>query len=278
MAWKNIKQRSLAESMLIEHDAIKELDEIYSLIDWSRIERLLADVYSSPRGNKAWPPIMMFRALLLQSWYKLSDEGLEKQWARDLLFRRFTGLDISEPVPDHTTIWRFRQKLDKDNLMSSLLSVLNNQLSEQGLYIKAGEVSIIDARVIEAKNSRSNKGKNGNSTQAPEAAWNVKSGSDGKRKGTYGYKTHINVDEDGFIKAMESSAGNSHDSNHFTSLLSGTESAVYVDSAYVSNKHSEYLKDKGIHERVVKRAYRNKSLTKKDKDFNRLHAGVRFTV
>ena len=89
MAWKNIKQRSLAESMLIEHDAIKELDEIYSLIDWSRIERLLADVYSSPRGNKAWPPIMMFRALLLQSWYKLSDEGLEKQWACDVLFSAF---------------------------------------------------------------------------------------------------------------------------------------------------------------------------------------------
>ena len=278
MAWKNTKQRSLADSMLIEHDAVKELDEIYSLIDWSRIEQLLTDIYSSARGNKAWPPIMMFRALLLQSWYKLSDEGLEKQWARDLLFRRFTGLDISEPVPDHSTIWRFRQKLDKDNLMNSLLSVLNNQLSEQGIYIKTGEVSIIDASVIEAKNNRSNKDKNGNPTQDPEAAWNVKSGSDGKRKSTYGYKAHINVDEDGFIKAMEFSAGNSHDSNHFTSLLSGNESAAYADSAYASNKHSEYLKDKKIDERIIKRAYRNKPLTKKDKDFNRLHAGVRCTV
>ncbi|MFT5707843.1 MAG: IS5 family transposase [Oceanospirillaceae bacterium] len=86
---------------------------------------------------------MMFRVLLLQSWYKLSDKGLEKQWVRDLLFRRFTGLDILEPVPNRSTIWRFRQKLDKDNLMNSLLPVLNNQLSEQGLYIKTGEVSII---------------------------------------------------------------------------------------------------------------------------------------
>ena len=117
LAWKNTKQRSLAESMLIEHDPIKELDEIYSLIDWSRIEQLLTDVYSSPRGNKAWPPVMMFRGLLLQSWYKLSDEGLEKQWACDVLFRHFTGLDISEPVPANITIWRFRQKLNKDNLM-----------------------------------------------------------------------------------------------------------------------------------------------------------------
>ncbi|MDP0561137.1 MAG: transposase [Candidatus Endonucleobacter sp. (ex Gigantidas childressi)] len=60
----------------------------------------------------SWPPLMMFKALLLQSWYKLSDLALEKQLARDLLFRRFTGLDISESVPDHSTFWRFRQKLD----------------------------------------------------------------------------------------------------------------------------------------------------------------------
>ena len=136
--------------------------------------------------------------------------------------------------------------------MNSLLSVLNNQLSEQGLYIKTGEVSIIDASVIEAKNSGLNKGKNGHSTQDPEAAWNVKSGSDGKKKSSYGYKAHINVDEDGFIKAMEFSAGNSHDSNHFTSLLLGNESAEYADSAYASNKHNEYLKDKKIDERIIK--------------------------
>jgi|GEM_PF-3405626 len=52
---------------------------------------------------------MMFKSLLLQSWYKLSDLGLEKQLARDLLFRRFTGLDIADSVPDHPTFWRFRQ-------------------------------------------------------------------------------------------------------------------------------------------------------------------------
>ncbi|MBN4082008.1 transposase, partial [Beggiatoa alba] len=55
----------------------------------------------------------MFKALLLQSGYGLSDPGLEKQLARDLLFRRFVGLDISESVPDHSTFWRFRQKLEK---------------------------------------------------------------------------------------------------------------------------------------------------------------------
>jgi hypothetical protein len=60
--------------------------------------------------------------------------------------------------------------------------VLNNQLCEQGHYIKTGDVSIIDTSVIEAKNSRSNKGKSGNLTQDPEAAWKLKSGSDRKKK------------------------------------------------------------------------------------------------
>ena len=111
MAWKNLTQRSLAEAMLIEHDAVKELDSVHDLIDWSRLEPLLADIHSSARGEKSWPPLMMFKALLLQSWYRLSDPALEKQLARDLLFRRFVQLDISESVPDHSTFWRFRQKL-----------------------------------------------------------------------------------------------------------------------------------------------------------------------
>ncbi|MBQ0721754.1 MAG: IS5 family transposase, partial [Gammaproteobacteria bacterium] len=206
----------MADAMLIDHDAVKELDAVHELIDWSRLEQQLSGIHSKKQGEKAWPPLMMFKALLLQSWYKLSDPALEKQLARDLLFRRFTGLDISESVPDHSTFWRFRQTLEKLCLMDGLLSEINRQLSDQGLYIKSGEVSIIDASVIEAKNCRPNKNKQGETTQDPEANWNVKAGSDGKRKSTYGYKAHMNVDEDGFIKATDYTAGNVHDSNCFT--------------------------------------------------------------
>ena len=84
--------------------------------------------------------------------------------------------------------------------MDKLLSEINAQLSSQGLYIKSGGVSIVDASVIEAKQCRPNKDKNGDSTQDPEAQWNVKADSDGQRKSTYGFKAHVNVDEDGLIK------------------------------------------------------------------------------
>ncbi len=278
MAWKNLKQRSFAEAMLIEHNAIKELDGVQTLIDWTRIEVLLNDIHRSKKGEKAWPPLMMFKALLLQVWYKLSDPGLEKQLARDLLFRRFVGLDISASVPDHSSLWRFRQELEKRLLMNSLLDEINQQLKEQGLYIQTGEVSIIDASVIEAKQCRPNKGKDGKATQDPEAAWNVKKSSDGKRTSTYGFKAHVNVEEDGFIKSTDFTAGNVHDSQCFTELLTETESVVYADSAYKSAEHDQLLENCGIKNRINRRAYRNRPLTKKDRIFNRLCSSVRNTA
>lgn len=278
MAWKNLTQKSLADSMLINHSALEELDPVHELIDWSRIEFHLSGIHAKARGEKAWPPLFMFKSLLLQSWYGLSDPALEKHMARDLLFRRFVGLDISQPVPDHSTFWRFRQALEKSDLMNVLLNEINAQLSEQGLYIKLGEVSIVDASVIEAKQCRPNKGKDGSATQDSDAAWNVKTASNGQRKNTYGYKAHINVEEDGLIKATAYTAGNVHDSNCFTELLSGKESAVYADSAYQSQSHSDWLNKRDIENRIIKRAYRNRPLDDQATRFNRRHSGVRCTV
>lgn len=278
MAWKNLKQPGLVDGFLIEHKALTELDEVNALIDWVRIESFLSDIHAKPRGEKSWPPVMMFKALLLQSWYGLSDPGLEKQLARDLLFRRFVGLGITESVPDHSSIWRFRQILERNDLLKDLQEDINNQLAEQGLIVRAGEVSIIDASVVEAKNCRPNKGVDGQSTQDPEAAWNVKTGSDGKRKSTYGFKGHLNVDEDGFIWKTDFSPGNVHDSQCFEELLTGNETAAYADSAYQSQAHDTLLKKLGIDNRLIKRAHRNRPLTQAAREHNRRHSGVRSTV
>ena len=78
---------------------------------------------------------MMFKALLLQSGFNLSDPQLEKQLARDLLFHQFVDLDVSESVPDHTTFWWLQQKLVKGALLDQLLVEINGQLSSQDLYI-----------------------------------------------------------------------------------------------------------------------------------------------
>ena len=278
MSWKSLEQPSLAHGMLVDHAALHELDDVDVLVDWSAITHLLRDIHSSPKGEKSWPPLLMFKGLLLQVWYTLSDPGLEKQLARDLLFRRFVGLDIAESVPDHSTIWRFRQLLESEGLMKPLLDEVNRQLADQSLYIQQGEVSIVDASVIEAKQCRPNKKKDGSSTQDPEAGWNVKAGSDGKRKSTYGFKAHVNVEEDGLIKSTDYTAGNIHDSNCFTDLLSGREAAVYADSAYASQAHEQWLSDHRVENRITRRAYRNRPLTAEDKRFNRQHNGTRSIV
>jgi len=101
--------------------------------------------------------MFMFKALLVQSWYDLSDPRLEKLLVRELLFHRFVDLSLADSVPDHSTIWRFRQLLETENLMDSLLAEINRQLSIQGLYILAGEISIINASVIQAQRNRPNK-------------------------------------------------------------------------------------------------------------------------
>jgi len=278
MAWKNIKQRSFADDLLVNHPAVEELDDVHDLINWVRIESLLKAIHTKVKGERAWPPLMMYKALLLQSWYGLSDPELEKLLARDLLFRRFVGLSLSESVPDHSTIWRFRNLLEKESLNERLLDEVNLQLRDKGLLIRSGEISIVDASVIQAKNNRPNKGKDGENTQDKEAAYNVKHGSDGKRKTTYGFKAHINVEEDGFIKRYDFTAGNVHDSQVFESLLTGKEKEAYADSAYKSKERDKSLKGKRIGNRILERAYRNKPLTDQQKLSNRLVSGTRSIV
>ena len=107
----------------------------------------------------------MFKILILQAWYNLSDEALEKQIARDLMFRRFINLSLSESVPDHSSIWRFRQLLNTQGLLTTLLNQINAHLERNSIIVSLGSINIIDATVIEAKQSRKRKGKDGNNTQ-----------------------------------------------------------------------------------------------------------------
>ena len=69
MAWKNLSQNSLADGLTGHPEVLEELDDVEALIDWSEIERLLKDIHNKSRGVQAWPPLMMFKALLLQSGY-----------------------------------------------------------------------------------------------------------------------------------------------------------------------------------------------------------------
>jgi len=85
---------------------------------------------------------MLFKILILQAWYGMSDPSVEKQLARDLMFRRFIDLSLSETVPDHSAIWRLRQLLEKQKLLTPLLELINNQLEKANLIVAHGSISI----------------------------------------------------------------------------------------------------------------------------------------
>ena len=278
MSWKQLNQQNLADSLASHHKALEELDDIHDLLDWSRIEVHLKDMFSSNRGEPAWPPLLMFKIMLLQQWYSLSDEGIEKQLARDLLFRRFSGLGLSDGTPDHTVIWRFHKLVGQLGLSEILFAEINQQLGAHNLIIQTGGVSIIDASVIEAKNSRPKQNKAGQNTQDADARYTTKCGSDGKRKTTYGYKLHANSDEDGFILKYCCTAANEHDSKHMADLLTGKETQVYADSAYKSRAHDDLLSELGVENQIHERAYRNKPLSQEQKQNNTLRSQVRNRV
>ncbi|BAS67324.1 IS5 family transposase [Bathymodiolus septemdierum thioautotrophic gill symbiont] len=280
MSWKNTKQNSFADSLVVEHKSLSELDDVHNIINWDEIEQTLSNLYSSVRGAPSYPPLMMFKILILQAWYNLSDEALEKQIARDLMFRRFIDLSLSESVPDHSSIWRFRQLLNTEKLLEPLLEQINTHLEQNSIIVSLGSINIIDATVIEVKQCRKHKGKDGNNTQDPEANYNVKIAADGKKKTTYGFKMYANTDEDGFVKKMTYTPGNVHDSKEFDKLLdiskSKTCGQVFADSAYANKNNNEKLGKEN--NKILHRAYRNKPLTKEQKQENKQRSSIRYIV
>jgi IS5 family transposase len=146
---KETRQRSFAEQSIVGGNGCNaRLEGIAELLDWGALERELAAVYAAGEGRPAYRPLVMFKALLLQQWYQLSDPGLEEALVDRLSFRRFIGLGLEEAVPDHSTLSRFRSQLAARGLGERLLEALNRQLEQRGLMLKRG--TLLDATVVAA--------------------------------------------------------------------------------------------------------------------------------
>lgn len=267
MSLKNLTQPSLADGLVHNHKHLQELDDIQSLIDWEEIARELKVIEVKDTGNSAYPATLMFKIILLQTWYNLSDVQMEKQMARDLMFRRFAQLPLDAPTPDHSTIWRFREKLAKLQLQDKLLANINVQLHRQRIKIKQGSVAIIDATLIRAHYG-----------QDENASWASKTNSQGKVTSTHGYKSHINVDDDGFVNSVAFNTAAPHDSQVFEELLVEGNQAAYADSAFKSKQHDELLEARGIKNEIHAKGHRNNLLTEQQKHANRLRSSIRNTV
>jgi transposase, IS5 family len=122
------------------------LDQITALIDWAEIDRHLTSIYASTMGEQGWPPLALFKALLLSVWYDLSDVKLADALDDRASFRRFCGFASDEPTPERTAFVRFRRELVARSLDRGLFAAVTDQLDAMGVAVKTG--TLVDATVM----------------------------------------------------------------------------------------------------------------------------------
>src|SRR5271170_348705 len=118
------KPASFAEALVVG-GGNRRLEAIEELLDWAAVERLLAPVYAAPSGRASYPVLSLFKAVLLGAWHGLSDPELEAGLGDRLSFRRFAGLALDAAVPDHSTLWRFREELRRRGLEAAAFAEVN---------------------------------------------------------------------------------------------------------------------------------------------------------
>ncbi len=211
------------------------LDKLHRVIDWAAIDRHLALIYASAKGEQAWPPLSLFKALLLAVWYDLSDVKLAEALDDRASFRRFCGFASDEPTPERTAFVRFRRELVARSLDRVLFEAVTNQLDAAGVAVKTG--TLIDATVIASA-----------SLKDEHARW----AGHRRRKPVHGYKAHIATDEEaGIIRSVEITTANVHDGTVLEAVLPVEPGDVYADSAYAARRFTDVILAKGGQPRVV---------------------------
>lgn len=141
----------------------KFLAEMDNVVPWAELCAVIAPYYPKEpeEGQGGRRPIgleRMLRIHFLQQWYALSDPGVEEALYDSEAMRRFVGIDLGrERAPDESTVWQFRQLLERHGLAKQILAEVNGYLVEHGMKLSRG--TIVDATIIAAPPSTKNKNK-----------------------------------------------------------------------------------------------------------------------
>ena len=247
------------------------LEDMETIIPWKELCEAIEPFYPNPVGAGRRPVGIerMLRIHFLQHWFNLSDPAAEEALYDSRSMRQFVGIDLGEePVPDETTICKFRHLMEAHNLGDRLFYLVNQYLKENGLKVSRG--TIVDASIINAPSSTKNKKKQ----RDPEMHQT--------RKGNqwyFGMKAHIGVDsKTKLIHSVVATPANVHDSAILGDLLHGDESRVWGDSAYAGQgdviaDHAPRAKDF-----TNKKGSRYVSLSDRDRTKNRNKSKVRAKV
>jgi IS5 family transposase len=200
------------------------LAEMEQVVPWRDLCRLVEGVYPKPGNGR--PPVgldRMLRIYLLQQWFNLSDPAVEEALYESVSMRRFVGIDLGrEPVPDETTVCRFRHLLEEHDLGRRLFEEVHRYLAAKGIKIARG--TIVDATIISAPSST----KNADQARDPDMHQTKKG-----NQWYFGMKAHVGVDsKTKLIHAVVATAANVADSAVLADLLHGEETRVWGDQAY----------------------------------------------
>lgn len=274
------------------------LAKLDKVIDWEIFrEPIEKALYVEPKGAGGRPgfdKLMMFKILILQKYYNLSDEQIEFQINDRTSFKQFLGLKLGDTIPDARTVWNFKQQLVDENLSQTLFELFNQMLINKGIVAKEG--SMVDASFVDVPRQRNTKeenedikrgaipiefgkkDKNGKRSKKAQkdidARWITK--SDEKH---FGYKNHINADEKTkLITKYSVTSAAPHDSTEIENLIDESDNRLHADSAYKSEKIDRYLEQKRCENFIHERAYRGKPLTEKQKESNNKKSKIRARV
>jgi IS5 family transposase len=232
----------------------------------------MGELRAAPTGRPGDPPLVMLRVLLLAQWYGLSDPELADALADQLSFRRFAGLPLDGPVPDETTICRFRGELARHGLAERLLAAVDAQLGAKGLVLRKG--TLIDASLVEA-DADVRKGADGRPvTVEREAGFARRRG-----RAFFGFKAHVAVERSsGLVRRSRLTAANGNETLVGDGLVIGDEAAVYADKGDDSAARHAGLVERGIADGIMRRGQRNRPLTAEAIARNRALTPIRAAV
>jgi transposase, IS5 family len=206
------------------------LTEIAALLDWAEIDRALVSISAAAKGEPGWPPLVLFRALLLATWHDLSDVRLAEALDDRASFRRFCGFAAHEPTPERTAFVRFRRELVRRGLDRALFAAVTRQLEAKGVTVCAG--TLVDATLVPSASIR----------RDAEARW----AGHRRRKPVHGYKAHVATDEGaGLVRGIEVTTANAHDAAELGRVLPDNPGEVYGDSAFGGSRSADTIQAKG---------------------------------
>jgi IS5 family transposase len=240
------------------------LKTMVAIVPWSSLCTGIEHHY--PKAGNGRPPIALERMLrihFVQHWFNLADMASEEALYDSASLRRFVGIDLGrEPVPDSTTITKFRKLLNDNKLGEALFAQVGKELQARGFKVNTG--TIVDATIIGAPSST----KNADKARDPDMHQTRKG-----QQWYFGMKLHIGVDsQSGMAHSAVVTPANMHDKHPLPDLLHGNERRVYGDSAYASQKQriaskapkakdftNQRSRFKGFIDEAVRAKNRNKS-------------------